>query len=248
LIARPWAWLLMIAFLLPATANAADIRVVTAGAFKSVLSAVAPGFEQRTGHHVLIETDTAGGVAQRIARGEAFDLAVLTPATAAAAARDGRITQLTKLAAVGIGVAVKEGAPLPDISTVAALKASLLAARAVALVDPAAGGTSGIYLTQLFERWGIAGAMRPKLVLVPGGLAAERILRGEADMALQQRSELIAVPGVVLVGLIPEEVQSQTVYVAGLNPNAGEPARALLAALAPSQTAAVLEAKGMTGP
>lgn len=121
---RPW--LLAAALLLPAAAHAADIRVMTAGAFRSVLSAVAPGFETRTGHHLQIETDTAGGVAQRIARGEAFDLAVLTPPTAEQPTRDGRLVQVAPVAAVGIGVAVRQGAPAPDIATVASFKAALL--------------------------------------------------------------------------------------------------------------------------
>jgi len=236
------------ALLFPLSAQAAEIRVLTAGAFKSVLGAVVPEFEQRTGHHVLIENDTAGGVAQRIGRGERFDIAVLTPATAAGPARDGRITRVTPVAAVGIGVAAKADAPKPDISTVPAFKATLLGARSVAIIDPAAGGSSGIYLSKLFETWGIADVMKPKLVLVPGGLAAERVANGEAELALQQRSELIGVAGVVLVGMIPEEVQNTTVYVACLSPAAGEAAQSLLSALTRPEMRRVLAEKGMTAP
>jgi len=242
-----WA-ALVAAVLLASPARAAEIRVLTAGAFRSVLEAVVPGFEQRTGHHVVIETDTAGGVAHRIERGQAFDLAVVTPPTAEKPARDGKLTAVAPVAAVDIGVAARADTPKPDISTVPAFKQALLNARAVALVDPAAGGSSGIYMVKLFEQMGIADAMRPKLVLVQGGLAAARVASGEAELAVQQRSELLGVPGVVVVGLIPAEVQNRTVYVAGLSPAADDAARALLATLTGPETKPVLAAKGMSAP
>ncbi|GAC1345501.1 MAG: substrate-binding domain-containing protein [Acetobacteraceae bacterium] len=229
-------------------AQAAEIRVLTAGAFKAVLTAIVPRFEQQTGHRILLENDTAGGVAQRIERGAAFDLAVLTPATIAPLLRDGKVAESTPIAAVGIGVAIKEGARAPDLSTAETFKAALLAARSVAIVDPAAGGSSGIYMSKLFETMGIAAAMTPKLVLVPGGLAADRVASGEAELAIQQVSELMGVRGVVVVGPLPAEVQSQTVYVAGLSPAAGEAGRALLATLTGPETQAVLREKGMTRP
>ncbi|MDB5943568.1 MAG: bacterial extracellular solute-binding family protein [Ramlibacter sp.] len=94
------------------------------------------------------------------------------------------------------GVAVRQGAPLPDVSSTAAFRAALLAARNVAYIDPAAGGSSGIYLAQLFERMGIAAQIKPKAVLVPGGLVAQRLLTGEADLAVHQISEILAAPQV----------------------------------------------------
>jgi molybdate transport system substrate-binding protein len=100
----------------------------------------------------------------------------------------------------GVGLAVKDGAPKPDISTVEAFKRTMLAARAVAYNDPAAGGSSGIYLAKLFDRLGIVDAMKAKAVLVPGGLAAERTVSGEADIAMQQITEVMAVKGAVFVG------------------------------------------------
>ena len=120
------------------------------------------------------------------------------------------------LAKVGIGVAVKQGAPQPRIATTADFRDALLAARAVAYIDPASGGSSGIYLAQLFERMGIAPQVKAKAVLVPGGLVAQRLVTGEADIAVHQVSEILAVPGVTLVGPIPAEVQNYTVYAAGI--------------------------------
>ena len=180
------------------TAQAADLKVLTAGAYKSVLVALAGDFEARSGHRLKIDNDTAGALQKRIAGGEPFDLVVLTPAGIEALALGGSVAGASArtLARVGIGVAVPAGAALPDISSVAAFQRALLAARAVATIDPASGGSSGIYLWQWFEKAGIAAQLRPKAVLVPGGLVAQRLLTGEADLAVHQISELLAVPGV----------------------------------------------------
>lgn len=238
--------------LTPALAAAAELKVLTAGAFKPVLQALAPEFEQRTGHKLLLDNDTAGALQKRIAGGEAFDLVVLTPAALEALATSGQVApgSATRVARVAIGVAVKQGAPRPDVSTVAAFQQALLAARAVATIDPAAGGSSGIYLWQLFEKMGIAAQLKPKAVLVPGGLVAQRLVSGEADLAIHQISEILAVPGAVLVAPLPAEIQNYTVYAAALSAKARDPAaaQALLAALAGPGAAAVLKAKGMEAP
>lgn len=231
-----------------APALAADIHVLTSGAFKPVLDAFLPAFEQRTGNKVLVVNDTSGGVASRIARGDVFDLAVLTPATVADLQRDGRVILVTPIASAGIGVAVRKGAPKPDISTQAAFKAALLAAPSVAMVDPASGGSSGIYLSKLFEQMGIAAQMKPKLVLTQGGLSAEPVAEGKAALALGQASELLAVAGATVVGPLPAELQARTVYVASMNPKAAEAPLILLAALAGPEMQAILKAKGMGPP
>ena len=154
------------------------------------------------------------------------------------------------LARVGIGVAIKQGAPVPDISTVDAFKQSLLAARAIAYTDPASGGTAGIYLAKLFEKLGIAEQLKPKSVLVKGGLAAEKIVSGEADIAMQPASELLSVPGVTLVGPIPLEVQTYIIYAGAVSAGARDQgaADALLAALHGPDKAALLKKKGMELP
>jgi len=233
-------------------AAAAEIKVLTAGAFKPVLTALAPGFERDSGHRLVVDNDTAGALARRIAAGEAFDVVVLTTAALDELARAGRLAPgpATPLARVAIGVAVKRGAPLPDVSSVAAFRQALLDARAVAYIDPAAGGSSGIYLSRLFERWGIAAQIAPKAVLVPGGLVAERVVSGEADLAIHQISEILAVPGALLVGPLPEEIQNYTVYAGGVAaaPRDAVAARALLDRLAGEPARAVLKDKGMQAP
>ena len=183
--------------LLSPAAHAADIRVLTAGAFKPVLLSQVAAFEQQSGHRLSVDNDTAGELLKRVRSGEAFDLLILTQGGLEQLGRTGEVRTegIVPLARVGIGIAVKAGQPAPDVSSVEALRKSLLATRALTYMDPAGGSTSGAYLTGLFERMGIAQALRPKSVLVRAGLSAERLLSGEADIAIQQLSELIVVPG-----------------------------------------------------
>ena len=220
--------------LLAGPASAAEIKVLSAGAFKPVVAALAPDFEKQTGHKVTIDNDTAGGLARRITGGEAFDLVVIPPGGVEPLVKAGKVVDgsAVRLARVAIGVAVKKGAPAPDIGSVAAFQEALLKARAVAYIDPAAGGSSGIYLSELFEKWGIADRIKPKAVLVPGGLVAEKLVNDQADIALHQISEILAVPGATLVGPIPREIQNYTVYAGALGTGARDTAaaRALLAA------------------
>lgn len=231
------------------TASAAEIKVLSAGAFKPVVVALQPEFEKQSGHKLVIDNDTAGGLARRITGGEAFDVVAMPPGGIEQLVQAGKVAPntTTRLARVAIGVAVKKGAPAPDISGVAAFQEALLKARAVAMIDPAAGGSSGIYLTQLFEKMGIADRIKAKAVLVPGGLVAERLVNGQADIALHQISEILAVPGATLVGPIPREIQNYTVYAGALSANARDAAaaRALIAALAGPAAQAILKDKGM---
>lgn len=233
-------------------AVAAEIRVLSAGAIKPVIVAALPEFEQRTGHQVTIENDTAGGLLRRVRAGEKFDLLVMPRPGLIQLSQEGAVigASLRPLAKVGIGVAVKQGAPLPQIGSTADFRAALLAARNVAYIDPAAGGSSGIYLAQLFERMGIAQQIGPKAVLVPGGLVAQRLVSGEADLAVHQISEILAVPGAALVGPLPAEIQNYTVYAGGVSASAGaaDAAQQLLATLAGPQLRAQLTAHGMEAP
>ena len=233
-------------------ALAVEIKVLSAGAIKPVIVAALPAFEQRTGHKVTIDNDTAGGLLRRVRAGEKFDLLVMPLPGLQQLAGEGAVDAagLQSLAKVGIGVAVKQGAAAPDISSPESFRAALLAARKVAYIDPAAGGSSGIYLTQLFERMGIADQIKPKAVLVPGGLVAQRLVTGEADLAVHQISEILAVPGATLVGPIPAQVQNYTVYAAARSTrsDAADAARDLLETLAGAQLRTQLAVFGMEPP
>jgi molybdate transport system substrate-binding protein len=233
------------------SARAADLKLLTAGAFKSVALELVQEFEKKTGHKVTVENDTAGAVARRVGGGEYVDVVVMPPAAMAPLLGSKLVESSAKpLARVGIGVAVKQGASVPDISTVDAFKKSLLAARAITYTDPASGGTAGTYLANLFEKMGIAAELKPKTVLVKGGLAAEKLITGEAEIALQPASELLAVPGAMLVGPIPLEVQTYLIYAGAVSAGARDQAAAdaLLAALHGPDKAALLKKKGMELP
>ncbi len=240
--------LTLLALLVPSFARAADVRVLTAGAYRAVLNDLAPGIEAATGHRLIISNETTGVVVQKVKAGEAVDLVVLPPA--AAAGLGTLLGPVTPLAKVGIGVAVARGAPRADITTEAGLRALALSSRAPSWIDPKAGGSSGISMAQLWERWGIAGQMLPKSVLVQGGLVADAVVSGRSDLAFQQISELMAVPGVDVLGPLPESVQSYTVYAAAVPASGIQRAAAnqVIAYLAGPQAGAVLLKHGMQVP
>jgi molybdate transport system substrate-binding protein len=233
----------------PRGAAAAEIKVLTAGAFKQVLLMLVPDFEKQTGHKVIVQNDTVGALAKRIESGEVFDLAVLTPAAVNDLSSKGKFVagSRTNLGRVGVGVVVREGAPKPDISSVDAFKKALLAAKSVAYIDPAAGGSSGIYVAGLLDRLGVAAEVKPKAKLIPGGAVAEHIARGEAELGIHQISEILPVKGVTLVGPLPADIQNYTIYAAGLGAHGkqSEAAKALLKTLSGPAAADVLKSKGM---
>jgi molybdate transport system substrate-binding protein len=231
---------------------AAEIKVLTAGAMRAVVAAAAADFEKQSGHKVTIDNDTAGGLAKRIDGGEAFDVAIITPAVVDDLASKGKIVAGSRidLAKVGIGVAVKEGAAVPDIGTVDAFKRALLAAKSVAYIDPKSGGSSGIYFDKLLDRLGIADQVRAKAKLKAGGYVAELVANGEAEIAIHQISEIVPVKGVTLVGPLPAEIQNTTVYAGGIGSAAkgGAAAKALVDFLAGPALEPILKSKGMQKP
>lgn len=233
-------------------AGAAEIKVLHGGAFTQVMQAIVPDFEKETGHKVVTQRDTVGALTKLIEGGAPFDMAVLTPEAVDALIKTGRIAagSRTNLAQVGVGVVVKEGAPRVDISSVDALKKTLLAARSVAYIDPQAGGSSGIYVAGLLERLGIAAQIKPKAVLVKGGAVAEHVASGEAEIGIHQISEILPVKGTTLVGPLPRQIQNYTIYAAGISAAArnAEAARALIRSFSGASAIAVMKDKGMTAP
>ena len=151
------------------------------------------------------------------------------------------------VARVGIGVVVRQGTPIPDVSTEDALRRALLAAPSIAMIDPASGGSSGPAVLALFARLGIADAVRGRLVLKQGGAVADLVAGGHAALGLHQISEILPVPGVVLAGPLPASLQSYTAYAAAVGSHAGDPAaaRRLLDTLHSPDAAAALRARGM---
>lgn len=237
--------------LVAGTATAADLKLLTAGAYKPAAVELVAAWQKQTGHTVTIENDTAGNIAKRIAAGEYFDIVVIPPLVLGPFLGN-RLDQSSAkpLASVGIGVVVRAGAAQPDVSSVDSWKQALLAAKSIAYIDPASGGSSGIYLAKRFEEMGIAAQLKDKTVLVKGGLVAERVAKGEAEIGMQQMSELIGVAGVTLVGPIPLEVQHYTIYSAAISVASRNPmeAAALMRFLDNPTNGDILKSKGLVGP
>jgi molybdate transport system substrate-binding protein len=226
-------------------AHAADIKVLSTIGVRSMVEELAPQFEQQTGHKLVITYGIANVLKKQIEAGEPFDLAIMTAAVADDLIKQGKLVAATRtnVACGGIGIAVRAGAPKPDIGSVEALKGALLDVKSIAYSKE---GGSGIYFAGLLERLGIAEAMQPKTTHGAGNVA-ELVAAGEAEMAVQLITERISIRGVELVGPLPAEVQNYIVLTAGVGAQAREPglAQDFLQFLTAPAVLPVLKAKGL---
>ena len=233
---------------MPPSAEAAEIKVISGGAFKTVLTELVAQYQKESGNAVSVTYRTVGQHMKLIASGEEkFDVAVLTPEAIDGLTKEGKVAPGSRadLAKTGVGVVVKAGTPLPDISTVEAFKKTLLAAKSVAYIDPAAGGSSGIYVGKLLERLGIAKEVNAKAVLVHGGEVATHVVDGEAEIGIHQISEILSVKGAVLVGPLPAAIQNFTVYSAGVAAGNEAAAQSLVKFLSGPHAVPIIKSKGM---
>jgi molybdate transport system substrate-binding protein len=239
----------LVALLAASPAAAEELRVLSAGAYRKVVDALAPAFLRQTGHSLAIDNGTVGQLSGRIDKGEAFDLVVVTPEALARLGDKGLVVaeRAKTLARVGVGVMVRDGAPKPDIASVESFKAALVAAPSVAYIDPKSGGSSGVYIAGLLERLGLAQTVAAKAKLKQGGYVADLILSGEAELGLHQISEIVPVKGVALVGPLPAAIQNHTVYAGAPSAQTRHPqaVQALLDLLAGPDAAAALAPMGM---
>jgi len=193
------------------------MKILSALAVREVVEPAAKTFSAETGEPIDSFYAPVGTLLGKIAAGETADLAILIPPALEKLQDQGVLRGRFDLARVGIGVAVKHDAPRPDFSTPEAFKAMLLNARSIALTDPAVGGTAGIYLAGLLQRMGIADSIAPKVQWKKNGFfSAQAVANGEADLAMTQISEIVAVPGAVVAGPLPDPLQSITTYCAGI--------------------------------
>jgi molybdate transport system substrate-binding protein len=215
-------------------AEAAEIKVLSAGAVRAIVTELTQAFERETGHKVSLAFGTVGVTRQRLAS-EPADVVIMSDVAIDESITQDRIVSGTRtdIARTGMGVGVRDGAPKPDIATSEAFRQSLLAAKSITYVDPAQGATSGIHFASILQKFGIADVMKPKTTLVPGSYPAELVARGEVEMVVHQISEIVPVKGVTLVGPLPKDVQKVTVYSAGIATKATAPdaARAFVAFL-----------------
>ena len=234
-----------------------DLALLSVGAMRPVLLELAPSFERASGHKLALHFATAAGTEQRIEAGESFDLALMGRPRMERLAERGKIVA-GSIALVGrspVGLAVKKGAPRPDIGTVDAFKKALLAARSIAYVDPASGGITGILLAGVLQELGIAAEVKAKTRLIPShpgqpSLVAEAVANGEAEIGMQSLSELAVAAGIDVVGPIPAELQSpDLVYAVGVVAGSKrQPTATAFIAYLAGATAIVGNAKGLQSP
>jgi molybdate transport system substrate-binding protein len=220
-------WLALLCLAAPA-AFAAEITVMSGGAVKTAFTAAAAAWEKSTGNAVKAEFMPAGESRQRIAKGEVADLLVIAAENLPELERAGVLDLSTRrdIASVGMGAAVKAGAPVPDISSPEALKRTLAEAKSVTYMDPARG-TSGKHFDEVvLPKLGLRDAVRAKTVFGEGGFIAEKVARGEAEIVFHQLTEMRPVKGVTIVGPLPPELQKLTVYAGVVMKGARHPAEA----------------------
>ena len=220
-----------------------EIKVMLSAAFKEAYLELTPQFERATGHRIATSWVPSVKMMERLKGGEAVDLVILSAASLDELVKAGIVSQRFDIAKSGIGVAVRTGAPKPDISSGEAVKRAVLAAKGIAYST----GPSGLYLIKLFERMGIADQIRSKVKQVQGEPAGAVAARGEAELAFQQVSELLPVPGIELVGPLPPDIQEITTFSAGIHARAAEAqaARALVDFFKAPAAAPVIRKKGM---
>jgi molybdate transport system substrate-binding protein len=219
------------------------IKVLSTIGMRTVLEEVTPAFEQANGVIVTRVYDSSVALMKRIDAGETGDAAVFTAGAIDALIAQGKIATRTDLTRSFVGIAVRKGAPRPDISTPEAFRKTMLAAKSIARSET---GASGLYFASLIARLGLADALNPKII-VQDGIVGRIAARGEAEIAVQQISELMQAEGIDIVGPLPDELQSVTVFSAGVFTSAAnaELARAYVADLASPAHAELIRRKGM---
>jgi molybdate transport system substrate-binding protein len=227
-------------------AAAAEVNVMCVTSLRSALDALGPQFERETGHKLAIKFATSAVLKRQIEAGEAFDLALLVPGALDDLIKQGRVVAETRvdISRSPIGVAVRTGAAKPDVSSAEAFKRALASAKTIAFSGE---GVSGAHFTGMLEKFGIAEETKPRLRPLPGGAVADAVAKGEAEMAVITIANVLGVPGVELVGLLPAELQHYTVYSGGVGATAkdADAAKALLRLLLAPASNKVIQDAGM---
>ena len=239
------------ALLLAGCASAAEVRVMISGGLTAAYKELVPEFERLTGNKVLTAYGpsmgtTVNAIPVRLERGEPADVLIMVGYALGDLVKQGKVIAESRVDLVRspIGIAVKSGAPKPDISSADAVKRALLATKTIAYSDSA----SGVYVsTEMFEKLGIADAMKDKARKIPATPVGEIVARGDAEIGFQQVSELLPVQGIDIVGQLPSELQKVTVFSAGIASASKEPdaGKALIKFLASPTASAVIIKSGM---
>ena len=224
------------------SAQAAEVRVLASNAVKTVLEELGPQFEKSSEHKLTMVFGTAAALKGEIEKGAAVDVALLTDGGINDLVKQNKLTSAAPLAGSGAGVAIKKGAAKPDLSSIEAFKKTLLDAKSIAYVEQ---GATGIYLKSLFEKLGVADAIKGKVKFVKS--AAEAVQNGEAEIGFTQISEILPYPGTEVAGPLPTEIQLRTNFSSGIGASVKDPAaaKAFVQFLSTPAAAAVIKAKGL---
>jgi molybdate transport system substrate-binding protein len=206
----------------PGASPAAELKVLSAGATRTLVRDLAVAFQAETGHTVALTFGTAAVVEQRLVAGEPADVVIVPDEELGDIVGQGLVTLASKadVGRSGLGVGVREGSPLPDVSTSEAFKQTLLKARSLVYVE---GTTSGRHITQVLQRLGVAEAVKGKTRLLSGGRPADLVASGEIELVVHRISEILPVKRVKLVGPLPKELQKVTTYSAVLSARSPAP-------------------------
>jgi molybdate transport system substrate-binding protein len=227
-------------------ASSAELKIFGSRVTKMIVEDIGPQFERTTGHRLVVLTDVAAVMKRRIEAGESFDLAVLVNFQTDDLIRKGNLIADTRsdIMKAGIGVAVRRGAKVPDISTVEAFKHTLLAAKSITYLKE---GASTIYLDRLFARLDLTEALRAKTIKPETESVSEAVAAGDVELGIIVIPNILSVPGAQLVGPIPEEIQSYIVFIAAVAANSPnqQAARNLISFMRSPAAVSAIKAKGM---
>jgi molybdate transport system substrate-binding protein len=230
-------------------AQGAEVTLIAPGGIRGAIQELVPGFEKKTGHVVKATFGSGGGTHQQVVKGEPFDVPVVQPSYDDVI-KSGNVVpdSETPLATVSVGLAARIGAPHPDISTPAAVKALFLSAKSISYPNAANGAAAGLVMNEALRKLGIADQVKAKYVTAQGGAGAMALLaKGEVEVGLTYISEIIPEPGVEVVGPLPRDIATPTALVAFLSSHAKQPdaAKALIAYLSGPEAAEVYKKRGM---
>jgi molybdate transport system substrate-binding protein len=225
-------------------AGAAEIKMIASNAVREPYRELIPAFEKASVHRVTIDWGGTVDIVKRVGGGEVADIVIIPAGRVDEFVKAGKLSSRVDVARSGVGVAARAGIPRPDVSTAATLRDSLIAAKSVVL----SSGPSSLYLPTMFQKMGIVDQIKPKILQIEPGLGVgDALARGEGDIGFTQMSELMSVRGIQYLGPLPAEVQSITVFAAGIHTraSAADAARALLQFLTGPQSAQVLKSHGL---
>ena len=231
-------------------AEAAEIKVMAASAIKEVLEDLGTKFERATGHKIAFTFAPIGGVVKRLEGGETADVVIINPQGIDGFIKDGKASagNVTVIARSYIGVAVRKGAPKPDISSPEAFKRALLGAKSIAYPNPASGSAGGVHFARVLDQLGIANEMKRKTVFsAPPVFVGDMVTNGDAELGVQQLHELMPVAGIEIVGPLPGDLQSPIVFAAVImgGTKQTDTSKALVNFLRTPDAAALIRAKGL---